>query len=240
MSTGHDLLAAAVVETGEAAGVIEVGGLPIAYDSRVLEPRPWTAMQSRWAAELLADLEPPASSRDAPAMLELCSGAGHIGLVAAHLAACRWVAVDLDPVACAYARLNAEQAGLGDAVEVRNAPLETAVRPGEKFPVVVADPPWVRSARIGDFPEDPVLAIDGGDDGLDVARAIIRACTAPVPPGGSLLLQLGFDEQVDVLRAELQGGLQGGLADQREVSWSVAEVRHGERGLVARLVRTAA
>ncbi|MBI2244007.1 MAG: methyltransferase, partial [Nocardioides sp.] len=51
------------------------GPLRITFDGRVLRPRPWTAAQSEWAAEILAD---------APAgpVLELCAGAGQIGLLA--------------------------------------------------------------------------------------------------------------------------------------------------------------
>ena len=67
------------------------GGLRIAFDDRVLTPRPWTELQSRWAAEV---------ATDAPAgrLLELCSGAGHIGLLAAMLSGRDLLAVDVDPV----------------------------------------------------------------------------------------------------------------------------------------------
>ena len=56
------------------------GHLPIAFDERVLRPRPWTVAQSRWAAELLHDRPAPS------AVLELCAGAGHIGLLALAMA----------------------------------------------------------------------------------------------------------------------------------------------------------
>ena len=49
--------------------------LEISYDQRVLEPRPWTAAQSRWASSLFRVLPPGP-------VLELCAGAGHIGLLA--------------------------------------------------------------------------------------------------------------------------------------------------------------
>ncbi|MGA8992804.1 MAG: methyltransferase, partial [Nocardioidaceae bacterium] len=63
------------------------GGLAIAFDDRVLRPRPWTLAQSAWAAELAATV--PAG----PA-LELCSGAGHIGLAFAATSGRRLVMVD--------------------------------------------------------------------------------------------------------------------------------------------------
>ena len=61
----------------------EYGPLSIAYDHRVLEPRPWTAAQSRWVSALL-ESAPPGP------VLEICSGAGHIGLLAVHEHPGRW------------------------------------------------------------------------------------------------------------------------------------------------------
>jgi methylase of polypeptide subunit release factors len=71
---------------------VDFEGLEIRTDARVLTPRAWTAAQARWAAEL---------ARTAPAgpILELCSGAGHIWLLAARLSGRALVAVDVNPVA---------------------------------------------------------------------------------------------------------------------------------------------
>src|SRR5687767_5300925 len=142
------------------------GRLRIAFDDRVLRPRPWTTAQSAWAAELLASVP------DGP-VLELCAGAGHIGLLAVVDSGRRLVCVDANPVACEFARANAEAAGVADSVEVRQARLQDALAPDEVFPLVIADPPWVPRAETSRFPEDPLSAIDGGADGLDIARACI-------------------------------------------------------------------
>lgn len=194
---------------------MEFDSLTIAYDDRVLEPRPWTALQSRWAQELLTE------AATGP-VLELCTGAGHIGLLAIAASTRRLVAVDADPHACATARHNAAANGLGERVEVRCARLDQAVEPGERFALAVADPPWVPTVEISRFPADPVLAIDGGGDGLDVARACLDVAAGALDHGGSLLLQLGDDGQAD-----------------RLVHPDLAEVarRRGERGIVVRLDR---
>ena len=60
----------------------------------------------------------------------------------------------------------------GIPVDVRGGPMPR-VRRDEEFAVIVADPPWVPAADIGRFPEDPVSAIDGGDDGLNLVRACL-------------------------------------------------------------------
>ncbi len=200
---------------------IAFGPLTIAFDERVLRPRAWTAAQSAWAAELMATAPPGP-------VLELCSGAGHIGLLAVLVSSRPLVCVDASAVACDYARANAAAAGIADRVEVREGRLEEAVRDDELFPVVIADPPWVPAADTGRFPEDPLTAIDGGDDGLDVARACLAVVDRHLAPGGSAVLQLGTTGQVDVLEAE-PSVAEGRLA--------VVEVRQEERGVLARIDR---
>ena len=176
------------------------GGLTIRHDDRVLLPRPWTQAQSRWAAHLVAGA-PEASA------LELCTGAGHIGLLLAALSDARVVAVDVDPVAGEFARANAEQAGLSDRFEVRVGPMDRVLGVEELFGVVVADPPWVPRAETGRFPEDPLLAIDGGDDGLEVARLCLSVSARHLLPGGHVVLQLGSGQQAEDLCSDLPAGL---------------------------------
>ena len=171
---------------------LRFGHLEVAYDDRVLRPRPWTAAQSRWATELLA-FAPPGP------VLELCAGAGQIGLLAVSGTDRHLVAVDADPVACDFARRNADADGLGDRVEVRRAFLDEALDDGEVFPVIVADPPWVPTRRTSDHPEDPRFAIDGGSDGLAVALACLDVARAHLALDGVMLLQLGTEAQVDEL-----------------------------------------
>jgi methylase of polypeptide subunit release factors len=132
------------------------------------------------------------------------------------------VAVDLDPAACELTRTNAAAAGLGDRVEVREGDLGEVLAGHERFPLVVADPPWVPRAQVVRYPEDPVLAIDGGPDGLDVARLCLRVAVRHVAPGGSVVLQLGTSAQAARLSHE-------------SPSLAVREVRTAERGVLVRL-----
>lgn len=200
---------------------VDFDGLTITYDDRLLVPRPWTALQSRWAADLLDELPPGP-------VLELCTGAGHIGLLTLALSGRDGVLVDIDPVAAEYARRNAEAAGLADRVEVRLSAAETALQPGERFPLVVADPPWVRSSDVGRFPEDPLLAIDGGDDGLAIALTCLTVMGRGLAPGGAGLLQVGTHEQV----ATIEEWLTTDAAPELRV---VAVRQHEDRGVLVLL-----
>ncbi|MDT9591436.1 class I SAM-dependent methyltransferase [Nocardioides zeae] len=199
--------------------VTVLDGVDIHWDSRVLEPRPWTVEQSRWAAEL--------AGTDAPEgpILELCAGAGHIGLLAARASGRALVQVDVDPVACEYARANAERAGV--ETDVRCADL-TGLDDAERFPLMVADPPWVPSAEVTRFPADPLRAIDGGEDGAFLVRACLEQAGRLLQPGGHVVLQIGSDEQLALVSDHdlVVGG-----------RLSLVEARYFDRGVLVHLRR---
>lgn len=198
-----------------ARGRLRFGPVDIAFDDSVLVPRPWTVAQSTWARELL-DAAPTGD------VLELCSGAGHIGLAAVHGTDRHLVQVDRDPHACELARVNAAAARV-DA-DVRCGSLSEVLRAGRRFALVIADPPWVPSAGVEVFPADPVWAIDGGDDGLDVARECVRVAARHLEPTGVLVLQVGSSEQCEQLADTVQ-----------ECGLSTVEVRTFTGGALAQL-----
>jgi release factor glutamine methyltransferase len=124
--------------------------------------------------------------------VDLCTGAGAI---AAHLLAevpsASVIGVDLDPHAVACAASNGVRAVVGD--------VELALGPHGSFDVVTAVPPYVPSDELRLLPADvqryePPAALDGGADGLDVARRIVSAAARLLAPGGWLLIELGGDQ----------------------------------------------
>ena len=155
----------------------------------MLTPRPWTVAQSTWAAELIAEAPPGP-------VLEVCAGAGHIGLLAVHRSGRPLVAVDANPTACDYIRRNAVANGLD--VDVREGRMDEVLAPDERFAVVIADPPWVPTQEVGMFPDDPVSAIDGGLDGTALVRTCLAVIDRHLSPAGSAVLQVG-PEQADAV-----------------------------------------
>jgi len=184
--------------------ICRFGPLDVAYDERVLVPRPWTLAQSRWAADV-------ATAAGPGPLLELCAGVGHIGLAAAVLADRDVVQVEADPVAAAFALANAERAGWAGRVEVRVERLERALQPEERFPVVIADPPYLRTSDVDRFPDDPRLAIDGGRDGLGIVRACLAVAARHLVPGGALVLQVAGPGQAEEVAALAGPGFAVGL-----------------------------
>lgn len=195
---------------------LEFGGLVIRYDGTVLEPRPWTIAQSVWARRLLAEV--PAGP-----VLEICAGVGHIGLAAVAGTRRRLVLVDRDPAAAAFARENALP--LADRVTVRQAPMDEALADDERFALVIADPPWVPTAQVDRHPQDPRGAIDGGPDGLRLARECLEVIGRHLVPGGQAVLQVGTPAQAQDL-----------APTARDVGLRPAELQTFERGVLLRLV----
>lgn len=205
--------------TSAAAGRLhDFEGLAIRYDDRVLAPRDWTAAQSRWAAELIRTAPPGP-------VLELCAGVGHIGLLAVRLARRPLVCVDANPAACDLLRENARANDL--SVDIREGSMEVVLHAAERFPVIIADPPWVEHAEIGRYPEDPVTAIDGGPDGLSLVRLCLAVIASHLMPEGSSVLQVGPSQVTAACR----------LVEAHD-DLAVVEVRELERGALLRVDRT--
>ena len=181
--------------TGVTMATATFGSYVIEYGPDLLAPRAWTIEQSHWAIELLRSGAVPEG-----AILELCCGAGQIGLVVAAETDRPIVQVDDHLDACTFAMRNATSAGI--TVDVRCEPVERAVRPGERFAVVLTDPPYVPTDQTDRFDGDPAHAIDGGDDGLDVARRCVAVARGALLVGGAVLVQLGGEEQARRLAVE--------------------------------------
>jgi hypothetical protein len=105
----------------------------------------------------------------------------------------------------AAGRANAAAAGLHGRVEQRCGELHEVLDDGERFAVVIADPPYVESSDVRRFPEDPEDAIDGGEDGLDLVRTFLATAARHLAPGGSIVLQLGAPDQIDAVASWLRG-----------------------------------
>jgi len=182
-----------MLQQAPAVRVAAFGGREISYDETVLTPRPWTQEQSWWARELL-DTAP------AGRVLEVCAGAGHIGLLAVVDTDRELVQVDADPSACTWALRNARTWGVDS--EIRLGSMLDVLEPDERFALIIADPPYLPTDGVGQYPEDPVTAIDGGADGLDLARMCLDVVSRHLGREGVALMQLRDLDQAEQLRAD--------------------------------------
>lgn len=169
-------------------GFKEFYGRKFAVSRHVLIPRPET--------ELLVEAVLQRLPKDAPSrVLDLCTGSGCIAItIAAEREQASVFATDLSPDACEVARGNAEKLHVGSRVTVKDGDLFAPIPEGMKFDVVVSNPPYIPSAEVKTLmPEvlqEPLLALDGGADGLDIIRRIAKDARARLKVGGTLALEL--------------------------------------------------
>ena len=158
-------------------------------DERVLIPRPETELLAERVIEALRRM-------DAPVALDLCCGSGCIGISAAlAVPAAQVHMADLSPDALAVTRRNAE--ALGAHVTLHQGDLFAAVA-GLKFDLIVSNPPYIPAGECPELqPEvlrEPVMALDGGADGLDFYRRIAREAPLHLTAGGMVFLEVGWDQ----------------------------------------------
>ena len=141
---------------------------------------------------------------DGDRILDLCTGSGCILLSLLHYSnGSTGVGTDLSRDALDVAQKNAERLSLQDRCEWREGDLFEAVREGEKFDLIVSNPPYIRSAVIGGLaPEvqahEPMMALDGGEDGLMFYKRIIPEACQYLVTGGMLYLEIGYDQAQEV------------------------------------------
>ena len=194
-------------------GFREFHGVAIATDPRALIPRPETELLVDAAIETvvirLTSASRPAGS---PPILVADVGTGSGAIAVALLVAMRKrrmgphvrvVATDVSPDALDLARENAVGHGVADRMGFRDADLLPA--DDGPFAVICANLPYVASPALAGLARElsfePVLALDGGLDGLDVIRRLLDRLPDSLAADGVALLEIGADQGDSVVGA---------------------------------------
>jgi len=176
-------------------------GLLFHVDSRVLIPRPETELLCEWAADLL-------SGMDCPQILDLCCGSGCLGIsLKLRFPASSVTLSDLSAHALDVAQLNA--ARLHAETDLLQSDLFD--RLGRRsFDLIISNPPYIPSLSCSSLqPEvmkEPLMALDGGSDGLAFYRRICADAPSRLHSGGWLLMELGDGESDPVRSMMLEAG----------------------------------
>lgn len=175
-------------------GWVEFVGLRIALEPGVFVPRQRTSLLA-WHAATLA--------RRGSVVVDLCCGSGAVGAaVFAAVPGISLYAADIEPAAVRCARRNITGS-------VYEGDLYSPLPAGLRVDVLVANAPYVPSDAVDLMPpearlHEPLVALDGGADGLDVLRRVVAGAPAWLAPGGHLLFETSTD-QADAAMAEVAG-----------------------------------
>ena len=177
----------------------EFYGLPMEVTPDVLIPRTDTEVLVQAALEILVG-----NKMDAR-ILDLCCGSGCIGCaMAKELPASRVVMLDISRDALRVARHNAASLGLSSRVMCTDADaLKTPPMLVGTFDMLLCNPPYIPSGEILELDPsvrdyEPVWALDGGEDGLDFYRAVLKNWKSVLRPGAWLLFEVGDGQSADV------------------------------------------
>ncbi len=200
----------------------------------VLIPRPET---ESLVEEVLGWARARAGSGAALVGLDVGTGSGAIALaLLSEGPFVRFVGSDVSAEALAVAGRNAAAHGLGERFELRLGATFDTSSAGERFDLIVSNPPYVaESQRAALAPEivdwEPGVALFGGADGLEVIREIVRGAPARLRPGGLLALEVGLGQAAEVaaiveghgfenvrVRKDLAGRARMVLADSENIS----------------------
>ena len=209
------------------------GGTPVAYlvghkefysldfevSPAVLIPRPDTEVLVMTFQELAKEV-------GEPLCVDVGTGSGCVAIACVkHHPSARFIAIDQSEKALAVAAHNIEKHKFAERVETRPGSLLEPLKQGERPRFIVSNPPYIPTADIATLDKtvkdyEPVSALDGGPDGLELVRRLIGQAAEVMETGGYLLIEVG-QGQAEQVRMELEAQSQ----------WSVQSLRKDHGGI---------
>ena len=182
-------------------GTVDFRRVRLVSDGRALIPRPETEQLLDLVAAWHRDRSGPVEALD----IGVGSGAIAIALLDEGIAG-RVVGLDVSEKALDLARESARRAD-AENLELRacSPDIWSALAPDERFDLIISNPPYVTTSEwTGLDPvvrdHEPRVALDGGEDGLDVIRTVVAGAPMRLREGGALFLEIGMSQGSAVLR----------------------------------------
>lgn len=159
-------------------------------DERVIIPR-------SYFLELLPEQIPQwlPANRPVKRAVDVCTGSGCLAILLAHqFPEAKVDAIELSPDAAAVARFNIATHHLAKRVKLHHSDVFDAVPP-VKYDLILSNPPYVPTRELRGLPEEfkqePAMALDGGKDGLDIIRKLLRQSRERLQPHGIVVIEVG-------------------------------------------------
>lgn len=165
-------------------------------NENVLIPRPDTE-------NLVEEVIEIAKKVKAKKILDLCTGSGAIAVsLAKYIEECEITATDISKDALKIAKLNAKNHKVDNKIMFLVSDLFEKI-PKEKYDIIVSNPPYIKKEIIKtldkEVQKEPLIALDGGYDGLNFYRRIVQQSYEFLKYGGYLCLEIGQDQKEEVI-----------------------------------------
>lgn len=165
-------------------------------DNNVLIPRADTEI-------LVEEVIAIAKKTEAKKILDLCTGSGAIAVsLAKYIEKSQITAVDISEKALKIAQKNAMNNDVeSQIIFVKSNLFENL--PKDKYDIIVSNPPYIKRRVINtlskEVKNEPTIALDGGEDGLDFYRKILKNGYEYLKYRGYICLEIGYDQKYDVI-----------------------------------------
>ncbi|MDZ4723910.1 MAG: peptide chain release factor N(5)-glutamine methyltransferase [candidate division Zixibacteria bacterium] len=158
-----------------------------------------------------------------PRLLDVGVGSGVISVTLANeIKDSQIIALDVSPDAIAVAKRNAEALGGADRIEFRRSDFFTAVKPDEKFDLILSNPPYISDDEYRDLPPevlaDPKISLTSGSEGLDAISHIIATAPTFLAPGGRVMFEIGYNQADRVAEITERDGRYRSIAILRDLN----------------------
>lgn len=176
-------------------GYKEFYGLDFKVDPRALIPRPETELLVELALDFASQREAGGNGLN---IVDVGTGCGAIAVaLAIHMPTATITAMDLSFDAIAVARENVARHGVEDRVALLEGDLLAPVM--QAIDILVSNPPYI---PLPEFPNlareitnhEPLLALDGGPDGMAVIERLIDQARDKLSPGGAMFIEIGWEQ----------------------------------------------
>lgn len=171
-----------------------IRGVPFYVDERVIVPRSFIG--ELLFTDLFAGPDGIVEDPEAvESVLDLCTGSGALAILAARVFPNAQIdAVELSPDAAAVARRNIDESGLDRQIELLQGDLFGPVK-SRRYDLIITNPPYVDAEGMAGLPpeyrHEPAMALEAGDDGLDIVKRILREAPHHLTDGGALICEIG-------------------------------------------------
>lgn len=165
-------------------------------DNNVLIPRADTEI-------LVEEVIAIAKKTEAKKILDLCTGSGAIAVsLAKYIEKSQITAVDISEKALKIAQKNAMNNDVeSQIIFVKSNLFENL--PNDKYDIIVSNPPYIKRRVINtlskEVKNEPTIALDGGEDGLDFYKKILKNGYEYLKYRGYICLEIGYDQKYDVI-----------------------------------------